>query len=124
MLKSVEISLTRFQNDLGAVSAEIETLQNRSMALNTKLENRKRVEKLLGPAIEHIFVAPAVVKKLSEDVIDQDWFSALEILQRRLTAIDQRIKGSETILAISDLKPLLDDLVNRVSVQGSIPKSG
>ena len=119
----MEVSLTKFQNDLGAVSAEIETLQSRSTALNTKLENRKSVEQLLGPAIEQIFIPPVVVKKLSEDVIDQEWANALEILQRRLTAIDQQLKGAGTILVIADLKPLFDDLVNRVSMQRSTIKS-
>src|SRR3954469_12759153 len=54
VLKSVETYLTNFQTDLAAVSAEIESLQNRSIALNTKLQNRKVVEKLLGPAVEDI----------------------------------------------------------------------
>ena len=62
VLKSVETYLTNFQSDLEAVSAEIESLQNRSIALNTKLENRKTVEKLLGPAVEDISLSPAVVR--------------------------------------------------------------
>src|SRR5436190_3832168 len=45
VLSSVEINLTNFQNDLGIVSAEIETLQARSTALSIRLENRKAVER-------------------------------------------------------------------------------
>ena len=48
VLDSVETYLKGFQADLGTVSAEIETLQNRSTEMNTRLENRKVVEKLLG----------------------------------------------------------------------------
>lgn len=114
VLRSVEVSLTSFQNDLGAVSAEIETLQARSAALSTKLENRKIVEKLLRPVIEDICIAPAVVKTISEGPIDIDWIKALDELEKRAKAIENRINGSETIRAISDVKPLLDDLTSKV----------
>src|SRR5438270_2575303 len=73
VLNSVEINLTKFQNDLGAVSAEIETLQARSAALNVRLENRKVIEKGLGPVVEEITVSPSVVKKISEGAIDEAW---------------------------------------------------
>jgi hypothetical protein len=41
VLKSVESYLYSFRADLGVVSADIETLQNRSTHLNKRLENRK-----------------------------------------------------------------------------------
>jgi hypothetical protein len=99
---------------LGAVSAEIETLQSRSTALNTKLENRRVVEKLLGPAVEEISISPAVVKKISEGPIDHTWIKALEELEKRSKAIENKIKGPDKMLAASDLKPLLEDLTNLV----------
>ena len=114
MLRSVEVSLTSFQKDLGTVSAEIETLQARSAALNTKLENRKTVEKLLRPVIEDICIAPAVVKTISEGLIDIDWIKALDELENRSKAIENRINRSETVRAISDVKPLLEDLTSKV----------
>ena len=117
VLKSVGVSLASFQKDLGAVSAEIETLQSRSMALNTKLENRKVVEKLLGPAVEEISISPVVVKKISEGPIDLAWVRALEELEKRSKNIDGKIKGPDVILAVSDIKPLLDDLTNRVQTR-------
>lgn len=117
VLKSVEVSLSNFQKDLGNVSAEIETLQSRSTALNTRLENRKVVEKILGPAVEDISIAPTVVKKITEGAIDHDWVKALDILEKRSRAIESKSKGSEKVLAIGDVKPLLEDLQNLVSVQ-------
>ena len=115
VLSSVEISLTNFQNDLGTVSAEIETLQNRSTALNTKLENRKVIERLLGPAVEDISIAPAIVTEISEGAIDHEWVEALRILEKRSRAIESRLQGQDKILAVSDVKPLLDDLTHLVS---------
>lgn len=110
----MEVSLTTFQQDLGVVSAEIETLQSRSTALNTKLENRKVVEKLLGPAVEDICIAPDVVRIISEGPIDQTWVRALEELERRSKAINDRIQGPGTVHAISNLKPLLENLTSKV----------
>jgi len=114
VLRSVEVSLTGFQKDLGVVSAEIETLQSRSTALNTRLENRRVVEKLLGPAVEEISLAPAVVKTISEGPIDQNWIEALEELEKRSKVIDEKMSGSVKILAVTDIKPLLLDLTNKV----------
>lgn len=107
--------MSNFQKDLGTVSAEIETLQNRSTALNTKLENRKVVEQLLGPAVEDISIAPALVRKISEGPIDLEWVEALKMLEKRSKAIEIRLRGPDTISAVSDVKPLLGDLTNIVS---------
>lgn len=120
MLESVEISLTSFQKDLGAVSAEIETLQARSTALNTKLKNRKIVEKLLGPAIEEICIAPTVVNKIAEGPIDRAWIKSIEELEKRSTAIEHKLRGPDKMLAVSDIKPLLDDLTNLVAFPPSL----
>ena len=114
VLKSVEVSLTSFQRDLGAVSAEIDHLQSRSAALNTKLENRKVVERLLGPAVEEISIGPAVVRNLSEGPIDLTWTKALEELEKRYKVVEEKMKEPNAILAVSDVKPLLSDLLNKV----------
>lgn len=96
------------------MSAEIETLQSRSTALNTKLENRKVVEKLLGPAVEEVSISPAVITKLCEGPIDHAWVNALEELEKRSKTINNKLKGPDKVLAASDLKPILDDLTNLV----------
>ncbi|KAL8814035.1 MAG: hypothetical protein Q9223_006712 [Gallowayella weberi] len=112
VLKSVQNSLTSFQKDLGAVSAEIETLQSRSTAMNTRLENRKVVENLLGPAIEEVTISPEVVSTISEGPIDSSWVGALEELDKRSMTKHGKSANSK-ILATSDIRPLLDDLTNK-----------
>lgn len=119
VLKSVEISLTSFQKDLGHVSAEIETLQNRSATLNTRLENRKVVEKLLGPAVEEVSISPTIMKIISDGPIDENWSKALADLERRLKVVDSKLKGSDTIKAVTDVKPLLDNLTGKVGNKDS-----
>ncbi|KAI4621907.1 hypothetical protein J4E80_004281 [Alternaria sp. BMP 0032] len=113
VLKSVEANLTNFQSDLEAVSAEIESLQNRSIALNTKLENRKVVEKLLGPAVEDISISPAVVRKIAEGPVDDGFVRALAEVEKRSKTVNDKAKEHPDLMAIKDVKPLLDDLINR-----------
>ncbi|KAL8688824.1 MAG: hypothetical protein Q9224_004789 [Gallowayella concinna] len=113
VLKSVQNSLTSFQQDLGAVSAEIETLQSRSTAMNTRLENRKVVENLLGPAIEDVTISPEIVRTISEGPIDLSWIGALEELDKRSMTEHGKSADSRKILATSDVKPLLSDLTNK-----------
>ncbi|KAH0538056.1 hypothetical protein FGG08_005318 [Glutinoglossum americanum] len=113
VLKSVETYLTSFQTDLGAVSSEIETLQSRSVALNTKLENRKNVEKLLGPAVEDISISPAIVRNISEGPIDEAWIKALEDVGNRYKAVEMKLKDQRKMKALDDMKPLLENLTKK-----------
>lgn len=115
VLKSVQTYLTGFQSDLGAVSAEIETLQSRSIALNTQLENRKVVEKLLGPSVEDFSLSPALVRKISEGPIDEAWVRALSDMEKRSKIINGK-SDDRNIKAITDLKPLLSDLNDKVRI--------
>ena len=82
--------------------------------MNTKLENRKIVEKLLGPAVEEICVAPTIVKQISDGPIDHAWIKSLEELDRRYETIKSKSKGPERILAVSEVRPLLENLTNLV----------
>ncbi|KAL1628690.1 Vacuolar protein sorting-associated protein 52 [Neofusicoccum ribis] len=113
VLKSVETYLTGFQADLGAVSSEIETLQNRSLSLTTKLENRKVVEKLLGPAVEEISISPAVVRRIAEGPVDDGFSKALQELEKRSKAVNAKPNDDSNVKALNDLKPLLVDLTNK-----------
>lgn len=114
--KSVETYLNDFQTELGAVSAEIESLQTRSVQLNAMLENRRNVEQLLGPAIEEISVSPQAVRQIAEGPIDENWVRGLNELETRTASIDAKISSSSSTKAIEDVRPLLTDIKNKVSV--------
>ena len=114
VLKSVEMSLTSFQRDLGLVSAEIETLQSRSTAMNTRLENRNVVEKLLGPAVEEVSIPPVIVQTISEGPINEDWAKALMELEKRTATIHSKTSLPNPPRAIQDVKPLIENLTARV----------
>jgi hypothetical protein len=113
ILSSVETNLTSFRNDLAAVSADIESLQARSSALNVRLENRRAVEKALGPIVEELSVSPMVVSKISEGHIDESWAKILAEVDKRATA--QKKNSQQTpSKALADVGPLLEKLVLKV----------
>lgn len=114
ILSSVESNLTSFRNDLAAVSADIETLQARSSALNVRLENRKAVEKALGPIVEELSVSPTVVSKISEGHIDEAWVKILAEVDKRATAQKKNSQQTTPSRALADVGPLLEKLVLKV----------
>ena len=113
LLQSVEKHLTNFRADLSKVSAEIETLQSRSAALNLELDSRRSVEKLLGPYVEQIALSPVVVKKIADGPVDDVWVKALDDLQGRTESLDRGEKDAHKTKAANDLRPLINDLSNR-----------
>ncbi|KAJ6044957.1 hypothetical protein N7460_006312 [Penicillium canescens] len=111
--KSVELYLNDFQTELGAVSAEIETLQSRSTQLNAMLENRRNVERLLGPAVEEISISPKAVRTIAEGPIDENWVRALNEIDTRTTNIESKASSANGFKAIEDVRPLLIDVKNK-----------
>lgn len=111
VLGSVEVNLTSFRNDLATVSADIETLQARSTALNVRLGNRKAVEKGLGPVVEEISVSPTVVSKIADGHIDESWVRVVAEIDRRATAHKKSISSAQGSKGLQDLGPLLEKLV-------------
>ncbi|RMZ81065.1 hypothetical protein DV738_g2351, partial [Chaetothyriales sp. CBS 135597] len=110
ILKSAESYLTGFKAELGQVSAEIESLQQRSAQLNTQLENRRHVEKILGPAVESITISPATVRAIAEGPIDDGFVRTLKEVETRSTRLEDKKNESEPVKALEDVKPLLQDL--------------
>ncbi|KAF3904944.1 hypothetical protein ABW20_dc0109908 [Dactylellina cionopaga] len=111
VLQSVESYLSSFKDDLGRVSAEIETLQNRSLALNTKLNNRRDVEKLLVPILEDVAVSPSVIQTIAESDVNENWVKSLQEADKKIKALDRR--KNQNIKAVDDVKPELERLTNR-----------
>ena len=109
VLKSVEVYLTNFKAELGQVSAEIESLQSRSVQLNARLDNRRQVEKLLGPAVEDVSISPVTVRAIADGPIDDGFVKALNEVEARSKILDKK-DSSDNVKALEDVKPLLDDL--------------
>lgn len=81
--------------------------------MNEKLQNRKKVEKLLAPTVERLTISPKVVKKISEGPVDEVYVQALEEMQRRSLALDN-LDDLKDVKAAQDLRPLLAGLADIV----------
>lgn len=132
VLNSVETNLTSFRNDLGLVSADIESLQARSAALNIRLDNRKAVEKGLASTVEDLSVSPVLVNKIAEGHIDEQWVQCLKEVDKRAASLRSPSSNHERgdnqpepkmIKAAADLLPLLDKLVLKVGVASGALRS-
>ena len=73
------------------------------------------VENSLGPIVEEISVSPQVVKKIVDGVIDETWVRALAEVEKRSKAMNSKSEEQKHIKAVSDLKPLLENLIGKVS---------
>ncbi|KAK9494836.1 Sac2 family-domain-containing protein [Lipomyces doorenjongii] len=117
VLASVEDYLSHFQHDLGLISSEIETLQNRSIFLNRRLENRKELESRLSGLIEDLFIPPYVIHNIVEGEIGSQWISTIEILSTRLKRMElfksevQNINAS--VALINEIEPVLRMLADK-----------
>ncbi|KOS21444.1 Vacuolar protein sorting-associated protein 52 A [Escovopsis weberi] len=110
VLNSVEINLTNFRNDLSTVSADIESLQVRSSMLTRRLENRKAVEKALGPLVEELSVSPDAISRITTGAIDEAWPKMLNDLDKRASAHEQRFRTQQS-KANEELGPILEKLI-------------
>lgn len=112
-LESVESYLSNFKAELGQVSAEIENLQARSVQLNAQLDNRRKVERFLGPAVQDISLSPRTVRAIAEGPVDENFAKALTEIEARHLSVNERSKGDTQTKAAEDIKPLLNDLKTR-----------
>lgn len=99
------------------MSADIESLQARSTALNVRLENRQKVEKGLGPVVEELSVSPLVVSKIVDGPIDEAWVKVLAEVEKRSEAYKKNAKQQQQgqSRALTDMGPLLDKLTSKVT---------
>ena len=58
----MEQMLNGFQSDLGSLSAEIQTLQEQSIAMNVKLKNRQAVRGELSQFVDEMAVNERMIK--------------------------------------------------------------
>lgn len=93
---------------------EIESLQSRSAQLNSQHENRRNLERLLGPAVEDVSISPKVVHLISEGPINQEWVKALNEVETRSANIEANMSTASNVRAVEDIKPLLSDLKAKV----------
>ncbi|RIA99439.1 Sac2-like protein, partial [Glomus cerebriforme] len=108
VLATMENMLSVFQMDLGKISSEIQTLQDKSFSMNIKLKNRTAVEQQLNTVLEGTVVPPPMIKKITEGEVDEIWLAYLTELNKKMTYVKRNQK--KNIKAIKDVGPELEKL--------------
>lgn len=55
-----------------------------------------------------------MIRKIAEGPIDEGWIRALAELEKRSKAVEAKQKEPQQFKALDDLKPLMDNLNNKV----------
>ncbi|CAG8622941.1 11481_t:CDS:10 [Paraglomus brasilianum] len=105
---TMEDMLTVFQADLGNISSEIQTLQDKSMIMNIKLKNRMAIEERLNTVLDGIVISPSMIKKITEGNIDETWLAYLIEMNKKMTYVETH--QGENITALKDVEPELEKL--------------
>lgn len=82
VLERIQTYMTTFRADLLTVTSDIESLQERSNEMSRRLQNRKDLEAVLGPAIEESVLSPQLIRRIIEAPVDRNWLSALNALEQ------------------------------------------
>ncbi|URE19083.1 vacuolar protein sorting-associated protein 52 [Musa troglodytarum] len=113
ILSQMETVLSGFQSEIGSISSEIKSLQEKSMDMGLKLKNRKGAESKLAKFVEDIIVPPRMVDIVIDGEVNDEYLRTLELLSRKLKFIevDSMVKGSK---ALKDIQPELERLRQKV----------
>ncbi|KAF8404019.1 hypothetical protein HHK36_008895 [Tetracentron sinense] len=109
ILSQMETLLSGFQDEIGSISSEIKSLQEKSMDMGLKLKNRKVAELKLSRFVEDIIVPPRMVDIIVDGEVNDEYMRTLEILSKKLkfVEVDPMVKSSK---ALKDVQPELERL--------------
>lgn len=108
ILAKMQEMLLGFEADLGSVSSEIRQLQRESVAMSSKLKNRRAAEERLGKFLESLAFAPALPTVICDGDVDDDFVESVLALDARLAFVGGTTKPRPR--AVTDVTPALDKL--------------
>ncbi|KAI3856879.1 hypothetical protein MKX03_036185 [Papaver bracteatum] len=109
ILSQMETLLSGFQGEIGSISSEIKSLQEKSMDMGLKLKNRKGAEVKLARFVEDIIVPPRMVDIIVDSEVNDEYMRTLEMLSKKLkfVEVDTMVQSSK---ALKDVQPELEKL--------------
>ncbi|KAN0026627.1 hypothetical protein ACTFIV_007616 [Dictyostelium citrinum] len=104
VLETLETMLNNYYNDLKSIGSEMNSLQERSMSMNHKLNNRKLFDEKLSKFLDAVIIDPEFYNDLtnSKNGIDDYYISNLTKLDTKITLFDDYKKISPTICAMNE----------------------
>jgi len=108
ILQRMENMLSGFQSDLGNISDEIKTLQEKSSSMSVKLRNRKAVEAKLSAFIEDIMLPKNLVNNICVSEVNDPYIEFLTKLNEKM---EYASSADHThVLAFKEMAPHLESL--------------
>ncbi|XP_027766004.1 vacuolar protein sorting-associated protein 52 homolog, partial [Empidonax traillii] len=105
----MEQMLSSFQCDLSSLSWEIRALQDQSVAMNLRLQNRRNVREKLGQLLDELVVPPAMISAILEaPVTEPEFLERLRELDGKIGAVKEQ--AFRDTLACADVQHVLDKL--------------
>ncbi|BFZ55347.1 Vacuolar protein sorting-associated protein 52 [Savitreella phatthalungensis] len=97
ILTKIQAELKTFQTELDNVTSDIDGLQGRSTAMAGRLQNRRALEAVLGPAVDEVVLPPELIRLISDAPVDKTWVAGL-------MQLDQFSKKSRTSTSKIDVE--------------------
>ena len=91
ILQGMNALLAGFQADLGAISREIHSLQDKSRTMSLKLSHRKDAEKALFTFIQHTYIPEQLAVQLIDGEVNEAYITYLHSLHHRILYIQQQL---------------------------------
>eukprot|EP01136_Pigoraptor_vietnamica_P026923 Opistho-1_new@82539 len=113
VLQTMEEMLGAFQEDLGNISSEIQTLQDQSLSMNVKLKNRKIVQNRLSSFLEQIALSPELVASICDGEVNDTYIDNLVTLSEKIAFVKQH--SASRSLACEDVEPEYDKLLAKAT---------
>lgn len=110
---SLEKYLNSFQTELKSLSADMETLENRSQSLNSKLITRQLAEQKLSSVVEALIIPPSIVRQISNGEISIQWLAALKYIAQRQNELNVLLQERGEFAAIKAAKHHLDIIASK-----------
>eukprot|EP00057_Strongylocentrotus_purpuratus_P002053 XP_003723748.1 PREDICTED: vacuolar protein sorting-associated protein 52 homolog [Strongylocentrotus purpuratus] len=105
----MEQMLNGFQSDLGSLSAEIQTLQEQSIAMNVKLKNRQAVRGELSQFVDEMAVNERMINIVLEaPVTDRQFLEQLHELNHKIRFVKEQ--AFKDALSCRDVEDILEKL--------------
>ncbi|XP_033643101.1 vacuolar protein sorting-associated protein 52 homolog [Asterias rubens] len=109
ILERMEEMLNGFQSDLGSLSAEIQTLQNQSIAMNIKLKNRQAVRGQLSQFVDEMAVQESMITHiLDTSVTERQFLEQLHELNHKISFVKEQ--SFKEAISCKDVQDILEKL--------------
>lgn len=100
----LEDLLKDFKSHLGNIKGEMTSLQDRSLILNTSLNNRKKLQKSLDTFISNVILEPQLIYDICNKEVNEDYVDYIRVLCGKLDYIkENKLADLSTVKELGNL---------------------